>query len=264
MSDRQKMMMDFAAMIGSKTVFAPFERIKMMLQLRRTIKEKKIKTTFDEYLDDPYSALTSSAGIYTLCSGLWIDIVRPVATQMLNYAVKARVKEMSIFHKNPTDSNTMKFCKNVAAGGFVGGISLLFLYPLDMMKTEYILGIERKKKWNLKSLYRGFGISIFGIFVYRGLYFGLYDTARAMQSQKPSYAQSFMTGYIVTVIAGLVSYPIGTVGRRQLLTEEGPLEAATNLVQNHGWMSLWDAAAFNICLGMVGLATKMMGSAKKS
>merc|ERR1712115_543884 len=74
------------------------------------------------------------------------------------------------------------------------------------MKTDGIAG-----------LYRGFVISAVGIFVYRGFYFGLYDTVRPMMPEGAGPLTSFALGYAVTVSAGIASYPIDTIRRRMMM-----------------------------------------------
>ena len=89
----------------------------------------------------------------------------------------------------------MKFLLgNVVSGGAAGATSLLFVYPLDFARTRLAADIGGKSSreftstWNcwskvinkdgFRGLYRGMGISITGIVVYRALYFGMYDNAR--------------------------------------------------------------------------------------
>ena len=69
------------------------------------------------------------------------------------------------------------------------------------------------------GLYRGFVISCVGIFIYRGLYFGIYDTAKPIFiGDGGSFLASFILGWGVTVVSGLASYPIDTVRRRMMMT----------------------------------------------
>ena len=69
------------------------------------------------------------------------------------------------------------------------------------------------------GLYRGFVISCVGIFIYRGLYFGIYDTVKPiMIGDGGSFLASFALGWAVTVVSGLASYPIDTVRRRMMMT----------------------------------------------
>ena len=69
-------------------------------------------------------------------------------------------------------------------------------------------------------MYRGFTISCVGIFIYRGLYFGIYDSVKGIlpESVANSFAASFLIGWAVTISAGLASYPIDTIRRRMMMT----------------------------------------------
>lgn len=71
------------------------------------------------------------------------------------------------------------------------------------------------------SLYQGFGVSVQGIIVYRGAYFGLYDTATgAIFGDKAKEANIFAkwaVAQVVTTVAGIMSYPFDTVRRRLMM-----------------------------------------------
>lgn len=70
------------------------------------------------------------------------------------------------------------------------------------------------------GLYRGFVISCVGIIIYRGLYFGLFDTVTPMLPNhlKDNFYVNFMVGWVVTVGAGIASYPVDTIRRRMMMT----------------------------------------------
>lgn len=72
----------------------------------------------------------------------------------------------------------------------------------------------------LAGLYRGFVISCFGIIIYRGLYFGMFDSITPMlpKSVKEYFIIDFTIGYMVTVAAGIASYPVDTIRRRMMMT----------------------------------------------
>ena len=66
------------------------------------------------------------------------------------------------------------------------------------------------KSDGIQGLYRGFAISAVGIFIYRGMYFGLFDTLKPLLlGDTPNVTLSFLLGWGVTITAGLMSYPIG-------------------------------------------------------
>ena len=72
----------------------------------------------------------------------------------------------------------------------------------------------------IAGLYRGFVISCVGIVVYRGLYFGLFDTVTPLMpaNLKDNFAANFLLGWAVTITAGVASYPIDTIRRRMMMT----------------------------------------------
>lgn len=62
------------------------------------------------------------------------------------------------------------------------------------------------------GLYRGFGVSVQGIIIYRASYFGTYDTCKAMlPMEKPGFVVSWLIAQTVTTMSGVVSYPFDTV-----------------------------------------------------
>ncbi|MDK0604687.1 MC/SLC25 family protein, partial [Clostridium perfringens] len=85
-------------------------------------------------------------------------------------------------------------------------------------------GLVDVYKKTLKSdgvvgLYRGFVISCVGIVVYRGCYFGFYDTLKPIVlGEDAGVMMSFALGYVVTITSGLISYPIDTIRRRMMMT----------------------------------------------
>ena len=66
----------------------------------------------------------------------------------------------------------------------------------------------------IAGLYRGFVISCVGIVVYRGLYFGLYDSLKpALGSYSDNFAATFVLGWGITNLAGECGYECdGVVG----------------------------------------------------
>ena len=75
--------------------------------------------------------------------------------------------------------------------------------------------VKTLKSDGIQGLYRGFVISAVGIFIYRGMYFGLYDTLKPLVlGADAGVTLSFLLGWAVTVTAGLMSYPIDTVRSR--------------------------------------------------
>lgn len=122
--------------------------------------------------------------------------------QALNFAFKDYFK--SLFgYKKDKDGYWKWFGGNLASGAAAGASSSVFVYSLDFARTRLANdakmstknasgpgGSERQYKGMLDvykktmatdgiaGLYRGFMVSLAGIIVYRGLYFGLYDSMK--------------------------------------------------------------------------------------
>merc|ERR1712173_278775 len=103
------------------------------------------------------------------------------------------------------------------------------------------------------------GISCVGIFIYRGLYFGLYDTLKPMLlGNNPSTLMSFFLGWAVTIVSGLASYPIDTIRRRMMMTAgtatayKGSIDCGMQILKNEGFMSMMKGAGANVLRGVAG------------
>jgi len=235
-------------------------------------------------LDRPFTGIMDCAGWITKNEGIaafwrsnFTNCLRYFPTQALNFAFKGRIKAL---FKTPKDApEWKKATANIAAGGFAGGACLCFVYSLDYARTKLASDLKAKDggkrqytglidvyKQTLKTdgfvgLYRGFNISFVGIFVYRGFYFGLYDTIMPnIPKQYDNAGVKFVVGYIVTVVAGLMSYPIDTIRRRMMMTSGGAKEAmytssidcCSKLVKKEGVASLFKGAGANILRGVAG------------
>ncbi len=89
-----------------------------------------------------------------------------------------------------------------------------------------------------------------GIIVYRGTYFGMYDTAKGALFQDEKTANFFAKWAVaqtVTALAGVTSYPFDTV-RRRLMMQARAHSRATRVYA-------WVAA---VCGGQVGLRLKQL------
>lgn len=116
--------------------------------------------------------------------------------QAFNFAFKGYFQ--SIYGRSKEKDGYLRwFIGNVASGSAAGATTSLFLYHLDFVRTrlgtdaiECQANIQRQYKGlfdvyqktlstdGVAGLYRGFGVSITGITLYRGLYFGIYDTMK--------------------------------------------------------------------------------------
>jgi len=258
----------------SKTAAAPIERIKLLVQNQdEMIKQGRLDRPYNGVLDCLRRVLATE-GVYPLWRGNLANVLRYFPTQALNFAFKDSIK--AIFATPKDASQQRKFATNIASGGAAGTLSLLFVYSLDYARTRLAndakgKGGERQfnglidvyvktlKTDGIQGLYRGFAISAVGIFIYRGMYFGMFDTLKPIIVGKDgSVAASFILGWGVTVTAGLMSYPIDTIRRRMMMTSgggakyKGSIDCAVQIMKNEGFMSMMKGAGANILRGVAG------------
>jgi solute carrier family 25 (adenine nucleotide translocator) protein 4/5/6/31 len=265
-----------AAAVISKTAAAPIERVKLLIQNQGEM----LKTG---RLDRPYTGVVdctkrviATEGVLPLWRGYLANCIRYFPTQALNFAFKDKIKEAFAFSK--TDSNAVKFGKNIASGGAAGAMSLMFVYSLDYARTRLANDAKSAKKGGgerqfngmvdvykktlasdgIAGLYRGFVISCVGIVVYRGCYFGFYDTLKPMLGKDVNFLVSLALGYGVTVTAGLISYPLDTIRRRMMMTSgeaakySGSIDCAMQIMKKEGTAAFFKGAGANILRGLAG------------
>lgn len=264
------------AAVISKTAAAPIERVKLLVQNQgEMIKAGRLDKPYNGVIDCTVRTFKTE-GFVPFWRGNLANCIRYFPTQALNFAFKDKVK--AIFDPKKTDTYAVSFGKNVASGGAAGAMSLLFVYSLDYARTRLANDTKSSKKGGerqfnglidvyqktLKSdgivgLYRGFVISCFGIIVYRGCYFGFYDTLKPIVlGENAGIALSFALGYGVTVTSGLISYPIDTIRRRMMMTSgqavkyKGSIDCAVQVLKHEGFMALMKGAGANILRGVAG------------
>jgi solute carrier family 25 (adenine nucleotide translocator) protein 4/5/6/31 len=264
------------AAVVSKTIAAPIERIKLLVQNQgEMVKSGALDRPYNGVIDCTKRTIASE-GVPSLWRGNAVNCLRYFPTQALNFAFKDKVK--ALFKKDKSDGFATKLGKNVASGGIAGAISLSFVYSLDYARTRLGNDVKSSKgggarqytgfldvyKQTLASdgiagLYRGFVISCVGIVVYRGCYFGFYDTLKpALLGENSNALANFALGYGVTVASGIISYPIDTIRRRMMMTSgqavkyNGSLDCFTTVLKTEGVMSFFNGAGANILRGVAG------------
>jgi len=260
----------------SKTAAAPIERVKLLIQNQdEMMKQGRLDRKY-EGLSDCVKRTVAADGVVALWRGNLANVLRYFPTQALNFAFKDTFKKMFNFKKE-RDGYAKWFMANMASGGLAGASSLCFVYSLDYARTRLANDTKSAKKGGgerqfnglvdvymktmksdgLAGLYRGFCVSCVGIVVYRGFYFGLYDSLQPMLPVD-TFVVNFMLGWAVTIFAGLLSYPLDTIRRRMMMTSGAAVKYASSMdcgkqiLKNEGFMSLMRGAGANILRGVAG------------
>lgn len=127
---------------------------------------------------------------------------------------------------------------NIASSATVGATTLLFVFPLDYVRTRFandVLNATNDGRQfeglvdvfnktfasdGIAGLYCGFIPSVLGIVVYRGLVFGMSDYIRPVVltgALERNFLASFLLGWAITIATGLACYPMDTIRCRMMM-----------------------------------------------
>jgi solute carrier family 25 (adenine nucleotide translocator) protein 4/5/6/31 len=214
----------------SKTAAAPIERVKLLIQNQdEMIKSGRLARRYDG-IGECFKRTAADEGVMALWRGNTANVIRYFPTQALNFAFRDKFKKMFGFKKE-RDGYAWWMAGNLASGGAAGATSMLFVYSLDYARTRLANDAKNAKKGGerqfnglvdvyrktlasdgVAGLYRGFMPSVAGIIVYRGLYFGMYDSIKPVLLVGPlanNFLASFALGWVVTTGLGV----LGIVGK---------------------------------------------------
>jgi len=263
----------------SKTVAAPIERVKLLIQNQdEMMKSGRLDKRYNG-IGDCFNRTYTNEGFAAFWRGNLANVLRYFPTQALNFAFKDYFKKVFNFRREK-DGYALFFLGNVMSGGCAGALSLLFVYSLDYARTRLAADNKSAKKGGgdrqfnglidvykktlatdgLAGLYRGFVISAVGIVIYRGLYFGLFDSVKPLlpANLKNNFTATFLLGWIVTTTAGLASYPIDTIRRRMMMTSgeavkySSSIDCARQIMAKEGIPSFFKGAGANILRAIAG------------
>jgi len=264
----------------AKTAAAPIERIKLLVQNQgEMLKSGRLAEPYKGIIDCARKTYAQE-GLASLWRGNTANVIRYFPTQALNFAFKDYYKSLFSYNKD-RDGYGLWMMGNLASGAAAGATSLAFVYSLDFARTRLAADNKTSKKGGgerqfsglldvykktlasdgIAGLYRGFIPSVVGIIVYRGLYFGMYDSLKPViltGSLQGNFLASFLLGWGVTTGAGICSYPLDTVRRRMMMTSgekvhyKGMVDCATQIIRKEGAATLFKGAGANILRGVAG------------
>jgi solute carrier family 25 (adenine nucleotide translocator) protein 4/5/6/31 len=262
----------------SKTIAAPIELIKLRIQnMDEMLKNGALDKKYEGIMDCG-RRVVAEEGPKSLWKGNFANVLRYFPTQALNFAFKDYYKKKLSYDKKK-DGYWWWFAGNLMSGGAAGATSLLFVYSLDYCRTRLANDAKSSKRGGekqfngivdvykktlasdgIQGLYRGFAISCVGIVVYRGLYFGIYDSVKPIlpANMRDNLMANFLLGWAVTIFAGITAYPIDTVRRRMMMTSgqavkyNNSMHAFSVIVKNEGVKSLFKGAYANVLRSVAG------------
>jgi len=264
----------------AKTATAPIERVKLLIQTQDA-NPMIISGEIPRYtgIINCFQRVTAEQGFFAFWRGNTANILRYFPTQAFNFAFKDTIKDLFPSYSPKTEFWNFFAC-NMAAGGLAGAMSLAIVYPLDFARTRLAsdVGATREftgladcvmktaKQGGPMALYDGFGVSVGGIIMYRGAYFGLYDSAKgALLTKESPFVLKFAVAQFATNASGVLSYPFDTVRRRLMMQAgketklyTGMFDCAAKIAANEGMGAFFKGAFSNILRGVGGAVVLVM------
>uniref|UniRef100_A0A0N5AKP1 ADP/ATP translocase n=1 Tax=Syphacia muris TaxID=451379 RepID=A0A0N5AKP1_9BILA len=259
----------------AKTVVAPIERVKLILQLQHAHEKIAMSKRYKGMIDC-FIRVPKEQGFWSFWRGNMVNITRACSQESLGFAFKDFFKLWCLKDADVKDSYYKFFAGNLLAGGASGVCTYFIIYPLDFARTRLAIDMGRDtsreftgffnclqkitRKSGFRGLYYGFLPSLQYIFLYRSAYFGLFDSVQALlpsnEKNQISFIAAFFLGQFVTFVAALVSYPHDTV-RRRLMMQSGrkqiiyvnAVDCAIKIYKQEGFKGYYNGIMVNAVRG---------------
>ncbi|XP_057788354.1 ADP,ATP carrier protein, mitochondrial-like isoform X2 [Salvia miltiorrhiza] len=235
-----------------KTATAPFDRVKLLMQNEGAI-------VMSGRLSAPYKGIRNclwrtvmEEGVASLWRGNTLNVIRYLPSQALTFGMWDFYKSKIISRGDSKDTVGLLgwHAMNVAAGVLAGSSSILFVHPMDYVRTRLAMDVKmggaRQFKGSLdlckKTLaadgvvgfYCGFTQSFMGAAVYRGLYFGMYETLKPFVltgEMQDSFFGRFGVAWVSAIFAGSASYA-PDISRRGMMMMSGKFKSCVAALEH--------------------------------
>jgi len=228
----------------SKTVMAPVERVKLLLQTQDSNADV-ISGKIQRYkgIGDCFSRVASEQGVAAFWRGNLVNCLRYAPQQGSALAFNDLINDM--FPKY--DSKTQLWqsvSSKLVSGGLAGAIANTICYPFDFARTRLASDMNKGggkfkgigdciattvRQQGITGLYTGWSVTVAGAFVYRAGQLGFF---KQIQDMNPYAKDKGSLGAISSFLAVTVArtavmpfnYPFDTVRRRMMLESEKSLK----------------------------------------
>jgi len=228
----------------SKTVMAPVERVKLLMQTQDS-NPKVVSGEVTRYsgIGDCFKRVSSEQGVLAFWRGNLVNCLRYAPQQGSALAFNDLINSLFPNYNSNTDF-WKSFAVKLSSGGLAGAIANTICYPFDFARTRLASDLgSGKGQFNgifdciattvrnqgLTGLYTGWSVTVMGAFVYRAGQLGCF---KQIQDLNP-YAKDKGTLGAVSSFAAVTTartiimpfnYPFDTVRRRMMLESEKPKE----------------------------------------
>lgn len=267
--------------IVAKTLIAPIERVKLLLQTQRG----NSRLSPQQFYSGPlqcFQRIYREEGLVAFWRGNTANVARYFPSQALNFALKDKFKYIFAAPPHEVKSFWSECLRNLAAGGTAGGVSQLVSYPFDLARTRLAVDVGRHvseriyrgpvdcivkvyRNGGFASVYRGFAVSFSGVVLFRSLFLGGYDTIKFhFNLEEKGLFLRYVSAQAWTTLVGSFCYPIDTIKRR-LMVQDGYVshsnsevnflnarEICIRLYKHEGIRGFYSGLSVNMIRGLSG------------
>ena len=269
-----------SANLVAKTAAAPVERVKLLWQNHgEIIRAGRLKHPYRD-VKECVTRTFKYEGVRSFWRGNLAGCIKYYPSHATYFIFKDKFKHSTWFKRNKNDGKLVDLAKHTFPGGMAGVTASSATYSLDYCRTRLandILvvskeGITRRQFKNIRDVYiktlksdgirglhRGLCVSCLREFLSRGCYFGVFDFLKPiLLPSNPKFSYTFSLGYVVTVFAYVVSYPLDTLARRMMMTSgeavkyRNSMDCARQIAMNEGYGAFMKGGATNVLTAFTG------------
>ncbi|XP_057780190.1 ADP,ATP carrier protein, mitochondrial-like [Salvia miltiorrhiza] len=229
-----------------KTATAPIDRVKLLMQNEGAI-------AMAGRLSGPYKGIRDclwrtirEEGVASLWRGNTVNVIRYLPSQALTLGSWDCFRSVTtMLYQNYEFGYLRWCCYNFGAGAFAGSTFSFFFQPMDYVRTRLAMDVKKGGTRQFKGaldlckktlaadgvagFYRGFTHSYIGATVYRGIYFGMYESLKPVVltgEMQDSFFGRFGVAWVSAIVAGSASYTFDISRRGMMMMMCGEFKSA--------------------------------------
>jgi len=235
---------------ASKTVMAPLDRLKLVVQLRGSLSSSEAAAAYEGPIK-ALSKMVREEGALALWRGNASTVVIQGSTSALNFMFmdffKKAAREL-INDDNGSDQSSDDWRVPFLSGGLAGGTAITLLYPIGLARTKLALDVGKETRMypngmrdvvrhsiranGVTSLFQGYSVALASVSLYRMIHLGGYDWIKTQLYVKHGFPpnrtdssalpfwERFTAAQFVSMAASTLHYPLDSVRRRLMMQSD--------------------------------------------
>lgn len=216
----------------AKTVTAPLERVKILLQTQNLVMQDPAQPKYSG-IGATLHRVRTEQGIRSLWRGNLTNCARIMPTYALRFSLFETYQKWFQKLAGP-DSGALPLHLQLASGGLSGATTVLVCHPLDLLRTRMAADLRPENKRlhthilssgrqvvraeGVLGLYKGLVISVVEITPYVTISLGGYNHLKTLvPEQYDNVGVKLLLGWVSGLSGSLTCYPMDTVKRTLML-----------------------------------------------